>query len=349
MVYSRADLFVYFGDSMPDRFLNLVEGTAMIVTDLHGDRDAFNRYVHRFRVLNQSGEADRLIFLGDLIHSYGPPETDGSLAMILKVIDLQAEFGPDRVIMLLGNHEMPHIYGVTLAKGDIEFTPRFEHALYDHRARVLAFFASLPFYVRTAAGVMLAHAGPSAEVIDQVGALRTFDHCAILRETDQTLAQIDDLTPLYRQYGQIHGTSYAQDADYLLAINGPTDPRYPHLLRAFMVSQQSREFSLLWDALFTMNEMGLTETAYLQMCRRFLEVFSVDAPAPQRVMVSGHLITPMGGHALVNRFHLRLSSAAHARPRESGRYLLLDCAQPVEAANELTYYLGSVFDDDEDT
>src|SRR5512147_2137774 len=142
---------------MPDRFLDLSEGSAMIVTDLHGDREAFNRYVNRFRTLYQSGDAQRLIFLGDLIHSYGPPQTDGSLSMILDVMALQRELGEDRVIMLLGNHEMPHIYGITLSKGELEFTPRFEQMLGDHREKVLAFFDRLPFAIRTAAGVMLIH------------------------------------------------------------------------------------------------------------------------------------------------------------------------------------------------
>ncbi|MBN1562736.1 MAG: metallophosphoesterase, partial [Anaerolineae bacterium] len=302
---------------MSDRFLNLSDGSAMIVTDLHGDHDAFSRYVNRFRTLHKNGEAQRLIFLGDLIHGYGPPETDGSLPMLLQVMALQTEFGPDNVIMLLGNHEMPHIYGVSLMKGEIEFTPRFEHALGDHRERVLDFFTNLPFYARTAAGVMLAHAGPAAEVIARAAELHHFDHTAILRETDNILAQADDLTPLYQQYGQLYGTPYAQDAEYLLAIQGPDDPRYSHLLRAFMIGQQSQEFRLLWDALFTMNEVGIAEMAYLQTSQQFLEAFSVDAPAPQRVMVSGHIITPAGGHTLVNRFHLRLSSAAHAHPREA--------------------------------
>jgi hypothetical protein len=140
---------------MPDRFLNLTDGVAMIVTDLHGDRDAFIRYISRFRVLYASGEVQRLVLMGDLIHGYGSAQTDGSLSMVLSLIRLQDEFGPDTVIMLLGNHEMPHIYGVSLMKGDLEFTPRFEHSLGDHRESVLAFFESLPFFARTAAGVML--------------------------------------------------------------------------------------------------------------------------------------------------------------------------------------------------
>ena len=333
---------------MPERFLNLTEGTVMLVTDLHGDRDAFHRYVHRFHKLYQSGEAQRLIFLGDVIHGYGSEQTDGSLSMILNVIKLQQELGPDTVMMLLGNHEMPHIYGISLAKGEIEFTPRFEHVLGDHRRAVLAFLRSLPFYIRTAAGVMLTHAGPALDACEHVELLRYFDHEAILQEADQVLNQADDLTPLYQQYSALYGAPYDEEAEYYLAVRGPDDPRYTHLLRAFMISRQSAAFRVLWDMLFTMNEIGLTEWTYLQGCQRFLSAFSVDAPVEQRVVVSGHMITPMGGHMLVNRCQFRLSSAAHARPREAGCYLLLDCEKPVRAANDLLGCLGSVFDDDED-
>lgn len=331
---------------MPDRFVNLTEGTAMIVTDLHGDRDAFNRYVSRFRTLYQAGEAQRLIFLGDVIHGYGPQQTDASLPMILDVLALREEFGADRVLMLLGNHEMPHIYGVTLAKGDLEFTPRFEQMLGDHREKVLAFFDSLPFIIRTAAGAMLAHAGPEIEVIGQADMLRSFDHQAILRAAEQVIAQAGDPTPLYRQYSAVYRTPYQQDAAHYLGVKGPDDPRYSHLLRGFIISQQDPTFQVLWNALCTQNEIGLTEFAYVQVCQQFLAAFSADAPVPQRVIVSGHIITPLGGYTLVNRFHLRLSSATHARPREMGCYLLLDCAKPVRGANELLGSLGSVFEND---
>jgi hypothetical protein len=146
----------------------------------------------------------------------------------------------------------------------------------------------------------------------------------------------------------LYGAPYEEEADYYLAVRGPDDPRYTHLLRSFMISQQSTPFRILWDMLFTVNEIGLTEWAYLQGCQRFLSTFSVDAPAEQRVLVSGHMITPMGGYMLVNRCQFRLSSAAHARPREAGRYLLLDCAKPARAANDLLGCLGSVFDDDDE-
>ncbi|HVO70407.1 MAG TPA: metallophosphoesterase [Aggregatilineaceae bacterium] len=331
---------------MPERFVDLTDGIAMIVTDLHGDRDAFHRYLTRFRRLHQAGEAQRLIFLGDLIHSYGSPQSDASLSMVLDVIALQREVGSDTVMMLLGNHEVPHIYGMSLVKGEIEFTPRFEHALGPHRDTVLAFFGSLPFYVRTAAGVILTHTGPALKIAQHVALLREFDHQAILQDADHVLHQTKDLGALFRQYGEVYGGSYDEEIDRFLAVSDPGDPRYPHLLRALVVAHQSGAFQTLWDVLFNQNELGLSEPAYLQCCRDFLSALSVGAPAKQQVIVSGHIVTPVDGYTLINRHHLRLSSAAHARPREAARYLLLDCAKPVRAANELLGALGSVFEPD---
>lgn len=330
--------------TMTDRFVTLTHGTALVVTDLHGDLDAFTRCVTLFHTLRERGEAQRLIFLGDLIHGYGPLDRDGSLQMLLRVIKLQEELGADAVIMLLGNHEMPHIYGITLAKGDMEFTSRFENLLGAHRERVMCFLKSLPFAIRTAAGVLLTHAGPALEAVRHVDTLRGFDHQTLLDETDASLAQAPDLALLYRQYSGIHGAPYDELARHYLAVEGPDDPRYPHLLRGFIISQQSREFAMLWDMLFTQNEFGLTPTAYLAGCQQFLSAFSAGAPTPQTVVVSGHIVTPRG-FALVNRYHLRVSSAAHARPREAGMALLLDCAAPVKSADELLPNLLSVFED----
>jgi len=320
----------------------------MVVTDLHGDRDAFERYIDEFRYLYDTGEVQRLILLGDLIHYYGPVPRDASVSMVLDLIALREELGPDVVTMLLGNHEMPHIYSVSLAKGEMEFTPRFEIGMGPHRERILSFFRSLPFFVRTAAGVMLTHAGPAIEAVEHADLLCHFDHDAILAEADAALAQADSLDDLYERYGNLYGAPYEEEVEYYLGVRRPDDPRYPHLLRAFMISQQNTAFQVLWDTLFTQNEWGLTEFVYLQECQEFLQAFSNGAPGSQRVLVSGHIVTPLGGYVLVNRYHLRLSSATHARPREAGRYLLLDCAKPVRGANELMPGLCSVFDEDEE-
>ncbi len=43
-------------------------GVAMVVTDLHGDWEAYARYRDRFVELLAAGRADCLVFAGDLIH-----------------------------------------------------------------------------------------------------------------------------------------------------------------------------------------------------------------------------------------------------------------------------------------
>ena len=70
------------------RLRSLDAGKAMVVTDLHGDWDAYQRYRDRFVDLQASGQADYLIFTGDLIHREddGP---DQSLEIVLDVISLQ--------------------------------------------------------------------------------------------------------------------------------------------------------------------------------------------------------------------------------------------------------------------
>jgi len=319
---------------MPDRFVNLDAGTAMVVTDLHGSRSAFDRCLAHFEERYARGEVQRLILLGDLIHSYGPPDSDASLSMALDLIQLQAELGSETVMMLLGNHELPHIYGVTLAKGEREFTPRFEHALGEHREAVLSFFRRLPFYIRTAAGVLLGHAGPAPEVVQHIGTLRELDHSELLADADHILARVDDLDGIYAQYSLLHGVPYAELAFRYLAAQGANDPRYPHLLRGFLISQQEREFQVLWNALFTQNDAGLTAAAYANACQVFLDALSAGAPMPQRMMVSGHIPT-RGGHAIINPFHLRVSTWAHAQPPRAGCYLLLDCARPVTSVHDL--------------
>lgn len=319
---------------MPDRFLNLSGGVAMVVTDLHGDRAAFDRVLQHFEARRDRGEVQRLIVLGDLIHSYGPPKSDASLSMVLDLMQLQAALGRDTVIMLLGNHELPHIYGMTLAKGEREFTPRFEHALDAHREAVLAFFRGLPFYARTAAGVTLGHAGPAPEAALSAASLGRFDHDALLAEADHMLAGVDDLNGIYEQYYALHGVPYQELAFRYLAVRDERDPRYSHLLRGFLISQRDRTFQTLWNALFTQNERGLTPAAYLNACRAFLDALSDGAPAPQHFAVSGHMPT-RGGHAIVSPFHLRVSTAAHATPQKAGEYLLLDCDRPIRAIDEL--------------
>lgn len=86
-----------------NRVIDLEEEMVMVVTDLHGDGDAYARYRDRFLRLQAQGQADYLILTGDLLHRT-PPAPDESLVMILDVIRLKAELG-ERFIYLMGNCE----------------------------------------------------------------------------------------------------------------------------------------------------------------------------------------------------------------------------------------------------
>ena len=60
------------------RVVDLEAGIAMVVTDLHGDWDAYRRYRDKFLTLRANGRADYFILTGDLIHHEGMEDEDKS-------------------------------------------------------------------------------------------------------------------------------------------------------------------------------------------------------------------------------------------------------------------------------
>jgi hypothetical protein len=323
------------------RVVDLETGTAMVVTDLHGAWDDYRRYRDRFLALQANGQADYLIFTGDLIHSEGPPETDHSLDILLDLLALRQDLGA-RLIYLMGNHELPHLYGVTLAKGQNVYTPRFEAALGAHREAIYALLDQLPFYVRTRAGVSVCHAGAAAEMSAPGAAPRVFTYShRRVREALEALLPADQRPAIRQRYAQLVGDPYDDLARFHLAVSGPEDPRYDDLLIGFLASSHP-DFDLLWAALFTRNEQQYGERDYAVFLDVLLQELSVGYHR-QELLVTGH-VPCRGGHNLVAGRQLRLASGAHAHPHRSGRYLLFDVAQPLRQARELSRGLGSVFD-----
>ncbi len=313
--------------------LNIGHGTAYVVTDLHGQLEPYLRYRDHFLSLLDHGRADMLILLGDVIHGYGRPEDDASLDMLLDIMQLQSELGPHRVIMLLGNHELPHIYGVTLSKGAMEFTPRFEAAMGEHRPYIIEFLKTLPFWIRTPSGVLLTHAGAAASVAaPQVAAqMADFSHDMLLREAEALMSR-EDVLDLIRASMKMSLEEYDWMARYHLAVSGQDDPRYLDLLRGLIVSSL-QEWQPLWDFLFNQCEAGLSLSFYRQVLNRYLSAYSSEE-WPQRVVVTGHMAV-RDGFEIVADQQLRLASWAHATPKDAGCYLLFDVAQPVASARDL--------------
>ena len=321
------------------RLRHFNDGVAMVVTDLHGEGEAYDHIRDTFLELYERGQVNRLILCGDLIH-IRRDVPDESVRMILDVIDLQHKLGDDTVIMLMGNHEMPHVYSTTLAKGNVEFTAPFEHQLAasGQREVVHQFLRNLPLFVSTDAGVLISHAGASEAVTSESRAedILTFDHEALLYLADDRLRNGYDLEALK------HNQEYFEQVQHYLAINDVKDARYHHLLRGQLLSQSEPEFMLLWDVLFTRNEQRGTIESYTFIVEKFLQGLSNVIGIPLNVIVAGHIGTN-GGHELIGYKHLRLSSFAHAHPRYSGEYLLLDCAKPVNMARDLLAHLRPVF------
>ncbi len=325
----------------PSRVISLQAGGAMVVTDLHGDWDAYRRYRDRFLALQDSDRAHYLIFTGDLIHSEGPSETDRSLDILLDVLALREMLG-ERLIYLMGNHELPHLYGIILVKGEQVYTPRLEAALGDRRDAVLALLDSLPFYVRTRAGVSICHAGAAAELCLPDAAARVFAYShRRVREAAEALLPVEQRPAMRERYARSTGARYGELSRTYLAVSGPDDPRYDDLLIGYL-AQSLPEFELLWAALFNRNEQQYGAADYAIFLDALLRELSVDYHQ-QEVLVAGH-VPCRGGYAVVAKRQLRIASGAHAHPRRAGRYLLFDVAKPVRGAEELLRGLGTVFE-----
>src|SRR5690606_25506121 len=120
------------------------------------------------------------------------------------------------VVMLLGNHELPHIYSISLARGDTVFTPAFEAMLAelgDRRQEVIQFLADLPLYACTAAGVLLTHAGAAQAVAlpAALAQLLEIDHLALLEVVEEQLQEFG-LDEARASYERIMGSSYEREA-----------------------------------------------------------------------------------------------------------------------------------------
>jgi hypothetical protein len=275
-----------------------------------------------------------------MIHYSGPEEDDGSVAIILDLIQLQKSY-PNRIICLLGNHEFPHIYSITLQKGDDLFTPRFERNLKTDRDTIISFFNRLPFYIRTAAGVSLCHAGATPAIHDLATASKaaSFSHQTVLNQARESIAggkRPSSILAMQRLYQQPYDTMVKNYFD----IQSQDDPRYDDFLIGTIVSGSSPDFAFLWDILFSKNEKQYGK-AYTTILGKMLDAFSQNGRL-QTYLVSGH-IDVSGGHQLINNKQLRLASGKHANPHDAAQYLIFNTgAPPIPHITELTQQLGTV-------
>lgn len=145
----------------------------MVVGDLHGNMPAF-RQVLQVAALDRNPR--RCLVLQELIHGprmYPDDRGDKSHQLLDVVCALKCQY-PDRVHVILGNHELSELTGRAIAKNGVALNALFRQgidtAYGEHGATVYAayqeFFAALPLCVRTPNRVFLCHTIPDALDLD---------------------------------------------------------------------------------------------------------------------------------------------------------------------------------------
>jgi hypothetical protein len=145
----------------------------MVVGDLHGNLPAF-RTALAVAALHQNPR--RHLVLQELVHEinkYDQDIPDRSHRLVDLVAALKCQY-PDRVHLILGNHELSELTGRIIGKDGQALNLRFRKGLeqtYGARTNdvyqaYLEFFAALPLAIRTPNRVFICHTLPDSRYLD---------------------------------------------------------------------------------------------------------------------------------------------------------------------------------------
>jgi len=182
-------------------------GDALIVGDLHGDTENFQR-VTEWAALHRN--KDRYLVLQELIHG-GPLDAHGgeqSYRLLEAVADLKCRY-KQQVHMVLSNHDLCEILGSTITKAGRNVSATFwrgiENAYGEAWPEVHGayrrFLSALPLAVRTPNGVFVSHSTP------QNDAMENFDFGIF----DRPLT-MDDYLPGGSIHALVWGRNHDQEA-----------------------------------------------------------------------------------------------------------------------------------------
>jgi hypothetical protein len=154
----------------------------MVVGDLHGNLPAFKQVL---KLADLGQKTRRHLVLQELVHGkYAYPDDGGdrSHQLVDVVAALKCQY-PDRVHLILGNHELSELTGRPIGKNGLYLNVLFRDGLvtaYGAMAETVneayhLLFSSLPLAVRTPNRVFLCHTVPDAIDLDRLdlGILRT--------------------------------------------------------------------------------------------------------------------------------------------------------------------------------
>nr|WP_320120286.1 metallophosphoesterase [uncultured Marinifilum sp.] len=288
--------------------LDISSGKLMIVSDIHGNGFDFRQVLKTYNSLKENGEADYLIFLGDLIHAYPGKQKDESLEIMQELMHLKANTKGNDVICLLGNHEFVHIYHIPLQKGPLEFTTWFENRIKKVRKEIVSFFIDMPIMIRTHGGVLINHAGAS--------------NCYGSKNT----VSLNDLKRMN------HKPNFKEHIKSIDKYN-------MHVGFNFM---NTKEGELLWDILMNGNEKEYGDD-YLKYIDDLLKLSSEDRlERPMKTLVCGHIAAYYGAET-VGDHQLRICSSAGCLGDLEKKYLLISADKNYANSEELLMHCRDLY------
>ena len=178
----------------------------MVVGDLHGNIAAFRRILE---IASLGKNPQRHLVLQELVHgpwSYPDDKGDRSHQLVDLVSALKCQY-PDRVHLILGNHELSELTGRSIGKNGIALNALFrqgiETAYGSHSDAIyesyLGLFAALPLVVRTPNRVVLCHTIPDAIELENL---------------DLGVLALEDWTPeAMKRHGTVYAMTWGRDTE----------------------------------------------------------------------------------------------------------------------------------------
>ncbi|RUL87899.1 metallophosphoesterase family protein [Tautonia sociabilis] len=147
----------------------------LVVGDLHGNVTAFRKVL---ALADLKGKPRRHLVLQELVHgdySYPDDGGDKSHQLLDLVCALKCEY-PDRVHLILGNHELSELTGRAIGKNGVALNALFRKGVetaYGAMAEAIIaayheLFRSLPLAVRCPNRVFLCHTLPDGSTLDEL-------------------------------------------------------------------------------------------------------------------------------------------------------------------------------------
>ena len=183
------------------------KGSVVILGDIHGDRENFDRVVD-WAALHL--HKNRYLILQELIHG-GPKDKKGgdqSFRLLEQAAALKCRY-KSRIQMILSNHDLCEILGSVVSKAGKNVTAPFWKGIENAYGEVWPevhgayrrFLSALPLAVRTPTGVFISHSTPQGDTLEH------FDHSVFERSLT-----MDDYLPGGSVYSLVWGRNHSQRA-----------------------------------------------------------------------------------------------------------------------------------------